>query len=80
MDIIHHSLPINLETNGSTHRASIQNFQKSPKMKNEIIILVINYRRFFPLSYFIRQKFSNILNTTQILKRGIFLSFPYLIE
>lgn len=42
MDIIHHSLPINLETIGSTHRASIQNFQKSPKMKNEIIILVIN--------------------------------------
>ena len=42
MDIIHHSLPINLETNGSTHRASIQNFQKSPKMKNEIIMVAIN--------------------------------------
>lgn len=34
----------------------------------------------FPLSYFVRQKFSNVLNTTQILKRGIFLSFPCLIE
>nr|DAP09083.1 MAG TPA: hypothetical protein [Caudoviricetes sp.] len=32
------------------------------------------------MSYFVRQKFSNILNTTQILKRGIFLSFPCLIE
>lgn len=44
------------------------------------ILLIINYRRFFPLSYFVRQKFSNILNTTQIQKRGIFLSFPCLIE
>ena len=42
MDIIHHSLPINFETIGSTHRAFIQNFQKFPKMKNEIIIMVIN--------------------------------------
>ena len=42
MDIIHHSLPINFETIGFTQRASIQNFQKSSKMKNETIIVVIN--------------------------------------
>lgn len=41
-------------------------------------LLIINYRRYFPLSYFVRQKFSNILNTTQIPKRGIFPSFSLL--
>lgn len=51
MDIIHHSLPINFETIGSTHRASIQNFQKSSKMKNETIIVVINKKQRFELIY-----------------------------
>ena len=42
MDIAHHSSPINRETIESAHRVFIQNFQKSPKIKNEIIIVVIN--------------------------------------
>lgn len=42
MNITHHSLPINWEIIGSTHKMFMQYSQKFPKIKNEVIIVAIN--------------------------------------
>lgn len=40
----------------------------------------INYRRYFPLSYFLRQKLYNIFIINDLYNSVFFLSFPYLVQ